>query len=839
MKKYFRFICLALLLPIVMQIAMPMLAADVASNAKTIRVGYMNHPGFIEERDGEFFGYGVEYFNEICKYAGWNIEYKYGLWKDQLEMLENGEIDIVPLAQRTDERAEKYLYSEQPMGLIQCLLLTLPESENNINGNALDCNGKKIGILKGSRNIELLKRYSEQMGFEYEKAEYDSQRELEQALLNGEVAIIACEQMVEAQNLRILDRFASDPYYLITRKDDTELMSELNYVIIKMNAYDPTYTARLYQKYFDKNIRGISPYFTSEEIAYINSHREITLAVIPDNVPLAYTDENGEMVGIIPDIMSIISKLCGISFNYEYVPQDITPMAFLQEHPTYLGTGMLASNPAFKEEMLVSDVYYTTYAALVAHGPNSKKLELENKNYSIAVPKSFQSMRLFIKENYPNFEIKDCLSVEDGLKALEKESVDLFSYTINLITPYLSNPIYGDIYMVDTQFMPCPLCNVGVMNPENEILIGILNKCIPMISETDIARLEGTYFYNNTYHYNDNDVLYRFQTVIIPIAVSIAVIIFSLLLFLWLRQRKFNKDITFHAEYDMMTGLYNRTALRKKAMQMLEKDNGRNCAFLVFDIDDLNKINELNGHSAGDEVIKTIADIIDKQFRGSTTAIGRIGGDEFAALLVGMESKSLLISALASLQKTIGTATVNDIDTMLGVSIGIKLFKAGSDDIDDVFRHANMAMQLLKSDGKNGFAFYSEQNTMSYKAIYGQAKLDDKEENATEYAAPAVYEANEEPVGSHAECDSDFRKLIEAFPNISIYVIAQNTHEMLYYNKRFKEICPNATIGQSCRNLSVGPCKNCIVDTMGEQSMAHTIYYSAVFGDEVEITAKK
>ncbi len=839
MKKHTGVICILALIFVLISNTVPVLAAGSDTKSKTIRVGYMNHPGFIENKDGEFSGYGVEYLDEICKYSGWKIEYRYATWSEQLEMLENGELDIVPLAQYSEERAEKYLYTSQPMGLLQCMLLTLPEGENSIEGNALACNGKRIGILKGSRNIDLLKRYSEHMGFEYDKVEYDSQSDLEQAVLNGEVEIIACEQMVKNTELRVLDRFASDSYYIITDKENMKLMDELNYVMSKMNAYDPTYTSKLYQKYFGKSLSSNRPYFTNEEIEYIKSHPEVTLAVIPDNEPLAYVDKNGEMVGMIPDIMAKLSELSGINFRYEYIPKDVTPLSFMKENPTYLGTGMLATNPTFKEEkMLVSDVYYTTYAALVAHGSDEEEPEYKTGNYTVGVPKSFQAMQLFIKRNYPNLQIKEFLSVEDGLKSLEEGEVDLFAYTISFITPYISNPVYGDIYILNNRFMSCPLCTVGVESSENKLLIGILNKCNSMVYETDIAQLESDYFYQISYHYNDGDVFHRYRGIVIPVMVAVVLIIFALLLFLWLRQRKFNRDITMRSEYDILTGLYNRATTKRKAEQIMEQNNGVGCALILFNIDNLNQINETNGHSVGDEIIKTVADIVKKQFAGSAIA-GRVGGDDFVVFLPGIESKSVLVTILTKFQKTVSSTVISNVVASLSISIGVKMFCAGECGSEEAFQCAREAMHRVKSNGKDGFAFYTSQKVIPFGSIYHQL-TDDSKATVSNNDEQLYFQETEEAVtGSHTECDSDFRRLVEAFPNVALYVIEEKTHKVLYYNKRFKEICPNITEGMSCRNITVGPCRNCIVDTMGEQKMAHAIYYSDVFGDEVEITATK
>ncbi len=827
--------CFILAMGILLVSVIPVTATS-NKEAKKIRVGYMGYPGFIEkDEDGKFSGYGVEYLDEICEYTEWDIEYVYAPWYKQLEMLEQGEIDIVPLVQYTEERAERFLYTHQSVGIIQCMLLTLPEEQSkDIANNAQACDGKTIGIQRGSRNIELLERYADNMGFDYKKIEYDFQSELEEALFAGDVDIIACEQMIEATGLRVLDRFASDPYYFVTNKDNSGLMEEMDYAISKLNAYDPNYSAKLYQKYFGKGLKSLSPYFTKEEAEFIKSCSKVTMALLPDNKPDVYI-EDGKLMGIFPDIMNRISELCGIEFSYTYIPQNQTPIDFLKENPNCLASGMLASNPAFgTEDVLLSDVFYTTYSVLATHSNHNSDCDPGKENCSIGTTTSFQAMHLFLQEHYPNLTINDYLSVEDGLKALEKRKVDYFSYNGNMIKLYLANPRFGDIFIVDNRFMINPRCIVGLNSHENEILLNIINKCIPMIGEEEIARLESEHMQHCMYHFNQNDVLGRYSEPLLMIALVVVgafAVLVSLLLY---RQFRYTRDITRHAEYDMVTGVYNRATLKAKVEHEFEVNAGKECAFFILDVDDLKHINDTKGNDVGDEAIKELANVLKSLFY-STAFVGRLGGDEFGVFLSGIESKTVLVSVLTRLQKAITMTMLADGTVMLRASIGVAMGIIGKIDMNELYICADEALHRVKQNGKNGFAFYESHATMSLNTIIQS----DNGEYVEETRMKQSHDDKQPAMGSHEACDSDFRKMIDTFPNIALYVIERTTHKVLYFNRRFREICPTICLGMSCRNLMFGPCQNCIVDTMGEQAMAHTIFYSSFYGDEMEITATK
>ncbi len=836
-KACSRAISLLLLLLLLFTAAVPAYAADGAQR-RVVKVGNMDYPGFIQkDEEGEYSGYGVEYLQEVCEHADWEIVYVDAPWHEQLEMLERGEIDLVPIAQYSEERAERFIYCYQPMGILQCLLLTLPEGENDIRGNALACDGKTIGVQRGSRDIELLADYAKRMGFRYDLKEYDYHSELEKALFDKEVDIIACEQMVQDKELRILDRFASDPYYFLGNKNNKRLMEELDYAMSAITAYDPLYGATLHEKYFGNNFKSSVPYFTREEMEFIEACGKVHIVFPPDNKPAAYYDDEGEIVGLVPDVLQRITELSGIEFINGFVPNDVMPLELLKANPSYLAGGVLADNPAFKTEgVITSDVFYSNYSVLAAHEGKAEKVD-PNKAYTIGITKSFQTLRLFLQKNYPNMQIVEFLNFDEGMQALESGKIDYIAYNGSLMRLYLANPLYADVLIVEDHFMINNRSIAALDSPENRMLIDIINKCLALISDDAILQMENEHLQKSMYRFDKSDVLHRYRDVLMVTAMVVMGGFAILVTLLWLRQRKYTRDITLHAEYDMMTGLYNRATLTAKARELIEQTAGKHCACIMIDIDDLKRINDTRGNDAGDEAIKALSNVLKSQFRNSNTSVvGRIGGDEFGAFMSNVESKAMLIPALARLQQAISMTEIANGTAALSASIGIAMGVAGQDNLDILTRQADEALHRMKEAGKNGFMFYDLQKSISLSiAAEKDAALEPIEVDAPQAAG----ETDAIDAALSAEDDLNYKNLIEAFPNVALYVIERSTRRVLYYNKRFKEICPPVSLGMSCREIKFGPCQNCIVDAMGEQKVAHSFFYSDFFGDELEITATR
>ena len=92
------------------------LAASAQEPRKTVRVGWHESPFNITDRHGRRSGYAYEYQRKIAAYTGWEYEYVDGTWPELMQMLVNGEIDLMSDVSYTQERAEQMLFSALPMG---------------------------------------------------------------------------------------------------------------------------------------------------------------------------------------------------------------------------------------------------------------------------------------------------------------------------------------------------------------------------------------------------------------------------------------------------------------------------------------------------------------------------------------------------------------------------------------------------------------------------------------------------------------------------------------------------------------------------------------------------
>ena len=242
------FICFMLLSP-----TLPAAAAEKPANNRTVKAGVFFFDGYhMKDEDGVYTGYGIELLNLISQYSHLNFEFVGydNTWEEMQSMLLNGEIDVVTSARKTRARTEIFGFSD-PIERNSTVLSVLKENTSIVSGDYSTYNGMTVGLLTGSSQNRTLPSFAEENGFTYQALEYEDTNQLEAALQSGEIDAILTSNLRRAENEKVLDTTNIDYFYAITRKDDQELLDEINYAIAQMNLHEGDYWANnLYNKYY-------------------------------------------------------------------------------------------------------------------------------------------------------------------------------------------------------------------------------------------------------------------------------------------------------------------------------------------------------------------------------------------------------------------------------------------------------------------------------------------------------------------------------------------------------------------------------------------------------------
>ena len=230
-------------------------AAPVYGKEKrTVKVAFFPMNGYHEkEADGTFSGMDVEYLDELCRYADWDIQYvDCDSWDAALELLKDKKVDLVGTAQYSPQRAAVYDYSELPSGYTFGIIATTPDSSLAYE----DFEAMKsvtFGMVKTYVRKDEFLQYLTDNGVHSPKIrEYNSTAQLLEALETGQIDAMVHTFMEIKEGHRLVGRFAPRPFYYITYQGNEDVLRELNYAIadLKMNA--PELETKLMNKFFQR-----------------------------------------------------------------------------------------------------------------------------------------------------------------------------------------------------------------------------------------------------------------------------------------------------------------------------------------------------------------------------------------------------------------------------------------------------------------------------------------------------------------------------------------------------------------------------------------------------------
>jgi diguanylate cyclase (GGDEF)-like protein len=174
---------------------------------------------------------------------------------------------------------------------------------------------------------------------------------------------------------------------------------------------------------------------------------------------------------------------------------------------------------------------------------------------------------------------------------------------------------------------------------------------------------------------------------------------------------------------DDLTGLANRRSFNEAlAKAMRGRPSTDPLAVLLLDLDGFKDVNDSLGHHRGDELLTLVAPRIEIAVRPEDR-VARIGGDEFAVLLEGVDG-ALAADVAERLRSTCrGPFTLASRSITVGVSVGIARFPDDGIDSNELLQHADMAMYAAK-DERSGHSFYRPEHHIASEArLEGIAEL--------------------------------------------------------------------------------------------------------------------
>ena len=165
------------------------------------------------------------------------------------------------------------------------------------------------------------------------------------------------------------------------------------------------------------------------------------------------------------------------------------------------------------------------------------------------------------------------------------------------------------------------------------------------------------------------------------------------------------------AQFDSLTGLSNRNRMARRLSAVLTayKAAGRSCALLMIDLDRFKQVNDTLGHPAGDELLRQVAQRL-QRIIPSTSEIGRLGGDEFQVILPDLDDRGRLGElAQQIIQMLSQPYSIDGSRAIIGTSVGVAIAPYDGISPEELIKSADMALYAAKGSGRGQYRFYSNE----------------------------------------------------------------------------------------------------------------------------------
>lgn len=672
MKKYIKGIWLTVALCLTI-CGLPVSAKE-NDELKKVRVGYLIYEGYQEgEGDLHKTGYGYDYLQQVAYYAGWEYEYVNGSFSDLMQMLKDGEIDIMGNISYTEERAKEIDYGSEEQGKEYYYLFVREDRPDIVATDPSSFNGIRVGINKGSVQVELFEDWCEENGVACEVALYESSADRYEDMDKGNLDAIVSTDLAgnNAKNYKwhSVVKVGSSPYYFAVNKRRPDILQELNDAATRILQSDWYYNEKIYLKYYGKETVSSSG-LSTEESEWVKEKKVLQIGYMDNCLPYSERDsETGEIIGLLPAFVEHIEKQYG-QYGIRIEMQEFDSYVEMQDalfrgdidtaFPMYGDYWVAEEN-----DFMVTDPLTTSYLMIAFSGVYN-----EDTSSVIAVTDANPMQQFYVKEHYPDSQIVKCGSMKECIKTV------------------VSGKATGTLICSDTYYAYRneleDMADFGINNTGYDTAVSFavrrddietltfLKKGIAGMDDTMVneALIAGGQVNSEM---SVEQFLKKHVILVLGVVGTIFVLVVGFFLYYIYASRrnltltKSNSELSEKAYIDLATGIPN----KNKCKEMLSSPLSVTVPTAVYmlDLNDLKLVNDTLGHEMGDLMIMNFAKLL-RQSVPNRHFVGRFGGDEFIVIAQNIADKREAEKLLAAIHNIVLKFNTADGEVNLGYACG-------------------------------------------------------------------------------------------------------------------------------------------------------------------------
>ncbi len=490
--------CLSFLCMLILAVLLPVFTgtayAEEAEEQKKIRIGYMEYEGY--QNGGEWevkSGSAYEYYQKIRYYTNWDYEYVYGSINDMFTKMENGEIDIMACVTYSEERAEKYLFSDESHGSETYYLYTHVDNREITPAKLSTLNGKKVGVTLGTYQEQYLRRWCEENNITCNVITYEYMEDLHEALTKKEVDAIVEVRILaddkEETPWKSIYRFTSGSLYFIVNKDRPDILKELNDAQAYIVSTDEYYGYEAMKKYHD-GVNYHNSYLNQMQQKYLNNCGVLKVGYLEGMNPLSFTDTaTGKMSGLAAEYLELMTETYGVEFETYVYRDENSLIEDLRAEKLDIILPMGMGYWAAEERNIALSTAICSMPMTAIY----RELGENNTFEKVAVIKNSPTQEGYMMQYYPTAGLYYVNNTQEALEAVADGTVDVY-FVRSSSLEYMS-----ENFQLYDRFRTMSVTNdmeaFMATRTEDTTLSIILDKGISLLTdaEKDAARFRYTY----------------------------------------------------------------------------------------------------------------------------------------------------------------------------------------------------------------------------------------------------------------------------------------------------------------------------------------------------------
>ena len=466
-------------------------------SGEAVRVGWYESPFNETDQFGRRSGYAYEYQQKIAAYTGWRYEYVKGSWPELLQMLIDGEIDLMGDVSYTVSRARNMLYSMFPMGAEEYYIFISTESDSGVSADDYaSLNGKKLGVNRASVQADMLRSWVAQKGVQAEILELTAdEKESVEMLRRGEIdALVTIDGYGSADHLVPLFKIGSSDIYFAVSKTRPELIQALDSAMLRIQAENSYYVQHLTEKYI--HYSGTNRFLSESELNWLAEHGSIRIGYRDNYLAFCARDKStGELTGALREFIAMASNRvqnAEITFEAVAFPSSADALEALKRGEIDCVFPVnISICDAEEADVLTTASLMQCEMYAVVRSAALRDFTMDGA-VAVAVNEGNPSYETFLMDHFPNWKRVYFQDTEACLKAVSDGKADCMlvgNYRINSIAGWL------DEYKLTTVTTGVAMDSFFAINRQDSDLYAILNKTINLVPASAVNAALASYSY--------------------------------------------------------------------------------------------------------------------------------------------------------------------------------------------------------------------------------------------------------------------------------------------------------------------------------------------------------